>query len=71
MNNTKKIIRVLTSQIKVASVKLPQITEKTPIIQDNNQSIHNGVINDANIESNLRGQSQPKPKKRGRPKKLT
>ena len=59
MNNTKKIIRVLTSQIKVASVKLPQITEKTPIIQDNNQSIHNGVINDANIESNLRGQSQP------------
>ena len=38
MNNTKKIIRVLTSQIKVASVKLPQITEKTPIIQDNNQA---------------------------------
>ena len=69
MNNTKKILRVLTSQIKVASVKLPQITEKTPIIQDNNQSIHNGVINEANIESNLRGQSQPK--KRGRPKKLT
>jgi hypothetical protein len=69
MNNTKKIIRVLTSQIKVASVKLPQIPEKTPTIQDNNQSIHNGVINEANIEFNLRGEGQSK--KRGRPKKLT
>jgi hypothetical protein len=69
MSNIKKIIRVLSSQVKSSDVKLRQIPDKTPTIQDINQSIHNGVINEANIEFNLRSKGQSK--KRGRPKKLT
>jgi len=66
MNNTKKIIRILSSQVKSSGVTLPKTDDKThTILQDNNQSIHNGVVNEK-FESNLRGQSQPK--KRGRPK---
>jgi hypothetical protein len=66
MSNIKKIIKVLSSQVKSSGVKLPQIDDKThTILQDNNQSIHDGVINEI-VESNLRGKSQSK--KRGRPK---
>jgi hypothetical protein len=69
MSAKHKIIQHLYSQIRVSNVTLPKIVEKTPtIIQDNNQSIHNGVINEIN-EPDLRGKSQPK--KRGRPKKRT
>ena len=66
MSNIKKIIKVLSSQVKSSGVKLPQIDDKThTILQDNNQSIHDGVINEI-VEFNLRGKSQSK--KRGRPK---
>jgi hypothetical protein len=49
----KKINDVLFNQIKKVSVKLPLKEENTPIIQDNNQAINNGVINETKPKSNL------------------
>ena len=68
MNNLKKMLVALTSQIKTSDVKLATAV-KPHKIQDDNQSIHNGVINEK-FESDLRSQSQPNTKrKRGRPTK--
>jgi hypothetical protein len=49
----KKINDVLFNQIKKVSVKLPLKEKNTPIIQDNNQAINNGVINETKPKSNL------------------
>jgi hypothetical protein len=68
MNNLKKMLAHLTSQVKSDNVTLAVI-EKPHKITDDNQSIHNGVINET-IKSDLRSQSQPNAKrKRGRPAK--
>jgi|APCry1669190646_1035306.scaffolds.fasta_scaffold04630_4 hypothetical protein len=62
-----KIIKILSSQIRVSDVKLANIDEKPhKILQDNNQSFEHGAINDTD-KSDLRGQGRAK--KRGRPKK--
>ena len=59
MNKLKKILTVLASQITKSSVKLPVI-DKPHKIQDDNQSIHNGVINET-IQSKtaMRGTGKP------------
>jgi hypothetical protein len=49
----KKINDVLFNQIKKVSVKLPLKEKNTHIIQDNNQAINNGVINETKPKSNL------------------
>jgi len=49
----KEINKIFTSQIKKSSVKLPKKREVTPKIQDNNQSINNGVIHDTKSQSTL------------------
>lgn len=68
MNNLKKMLTLLTSQTKSTNVTLATV-EKPHKITDDNQSIHNGVINEK-LESDLRSQSQPNAKrKRGRPAK--
>jgi len=70
MNLLKKMLVSFASQIKVSSVTLPTITRPHKI-QDDNQSIHNGVINET-TESSLRSQNEPIAKrKRGRPAKRT
>lgn len=68
MNNLKKMLAIMTSQIKSSDVTLATVA-KPHKITDDNQSIHNGVINEK-LESDLRSQSQPNAKrKRGRPAK--
>ena len=69
MNQLKKALAYLTSQIKKPQVILPTV-EKPHKIQDDNQSIHNGVINEQKTESDLRSTTEPQAKrKRGRPAK--
>ena len=68
MNHVKKMLIQLTSQIRASSVTLATV-EKPHKIKDDNQSIHNGVINEE-FNSNLRSQIKPDTKrKRGRPAK--
>ena len=70
MSAINKVLAFVASQIKTASVTLPTI-KKPHKIQDDNQSIHNGVINET-TESSLRSASEPVAKrKRGRPTKRT
>lgn len=46
MYQIHKIFDIMTSQIKKSSVKLPKKRIDTHKITDNNQAIHNGVINE-------------------------
>ena len=50
-----KILDILNLQVKDSNVKLPKKVVKSPKIQDNNQAISNGVINE---ESNSRMQGK-------------
>ena len=50
-----KFMKIFASQIKKSGVKLPVKLDKSPKIQDNNQAISNGVINE---KSNSRVQSK-------------
>ena len=69
MNQLKKALAYLTSQIKKPRVILPDI-DKPHKIQDDNQSIHNGVINEQKSEPDLRSTNPVEGKrKRGRPAK--
>ena len=69
MNLLKKALAHLTSQIKKPQVILPAIVQPHKI-KDDNQSIHNGVINEQNSEPSLRSATEPSQKrKRGRPAK--
>lgn len=52
----KKILAVLTSQVKQSSVKLP-IVDVPHKITDDNQSIHNGVIHEKSY-TDMRGASK-------------
>lgn len=60
----KKILAVLTSQVKQSSVKLP-IVEIPHKITDDNQSINNGVIHE---KSNIDVRSASKFSARGKRK---
>lgn len=71
MNLLQKILDKLASQIKGSDVKLPKDVEESPKIQDNNQAIYNGAINEKST-TNLRskssarsvGRRSPKPKRK-------
>lgn len=53
MNLIKKALAYLSSQVKSSNVNIPKVLEKPHKIQDDNQSIHNGVVNEKS-DSNLR-----------------
>jgi len=55
MNSIKKMLVKMTSQIRSSDVTLVPV-EKPHKITDDNQSIHNGVINEE-FNSNLRSAS--------------
>jgi hypothetical protein len=57
MRSIQELLAIMASQIKRSGVTLATV-EKPHKIKDDNQSIHNGVINET-IESDLRSQSQP------------
>ncbi len=54
------ILSILNLQIKNSDVKLPKISAKSPKIQDNNQAIHNGAINESESKLNLRSKTKAK-----------
>jgi hypothetical protein len=56
MTLMEKILNTLSSQIKGTDVKLPFKELKSPKIQDNNQAISNGAINEE-LNSSLRSKS--------------
>lgn len=56
MSVLEKIINTLSSQIKGTDVKLPLKKSRSPKIQDNNQAITNGAINEKS-NSSLRSTS--------------
>jgi hypothetical protein len=51
-----KLYSLLSLQIKTSNVKLPSVDAKSPKIQDNNQAISNGAINEKS-NSSLRSKS--------------
>lgn len=51
-----KILNTLCSQIKGTNVKLPFKELRSPKIQDNNQAISNGAINEE-LNSSMRSKS--------------
>ena len=53
----KDLINKWTSQINTSSVKLPKNAIESPKIQDNNQAISNGAINEKS-NSSLRSGSK-------------
>lgn len=55
-----KILTLLNLQIKSSGVKLPKTSDKAHKIQDNNQAIHNGAINESKSESDLRSKTPAK-----------
>jgi hypothetical protein len=57
MRSIQELLAIMASQIKRSDVTLATV-KKPHKIKDDNQSIHNGVINET-IESDLRSQSQP------------
>ena len=67
MNILHKILDKLSSQIKGSNVKLPKSVEDSPKIQDNNQAINNGAINEKST-SNLRSTSPTRSVGRRSPK---
>jgi hypothetical protein len=58
MNSDTKYLVVLAKQVKQPKIKLPFIEGHTPKIQDNDQSIALGAINETN-PTRLRSQTQP------------
>jgi len=47
MENINKILQIFGYQLHKNNVKLPVKSVKSPKIQDNNQSIKNGIINES------------------------
>ena len=58
-----KVYSLLSLQIKTSNVKLPLVDAKSPKIQDNNQAISNGAINEKS-NSSLRSKSPVVTKRR-------
>ena len=71
MNAINKIIGVFGYQLTKSSVKLQKKSESTPKIQDNNQAIHNGAINESKPKSNLRSKAKTQQILSGRSKRTT
>lgn len=67
MNLLHKILDKLSSQIKDSNVKLPKNVEESPKIQDNNQAIYNGAI-DEKSTTNLRSKGSTRTVGRRSPK---
>lgn len=65
MNRMKKMLVAMASQIKNPSVTLPT-SDKPHKIKDDNQSIHNGVINEKS-ESSVRGAGKTVAKRKRKP----
>lgn len=69
MNNLKKYVMALYSQVRKDNVKIPTKSTLSPKIHDMNLAINNGVINEKS-NANLRSQdSDGEKRKRGRPRK--
>lgn len=69
MNNLKKYVMALYSQVHKDNVKIPIKSTLSPKIHDMNLAITNGVINEKS-DANLRSQnSNGAKRKRGRPSK--
>ena len=60
MDMVNKILHVFGYQLKKNNVKLPTKSVKSPKIQDNNQSIKNGIINESKPNPTLRSKIKPK-----------
>ena len=71
MNIIKKFMAIMSSQIKGVATKLPTI-QKSHKIKDDNQSIHNGVVNEKSKPS-LRSETQSigESKRSAKPKRTT
>lgn len=61
MENINKILQIFGYQLHKNNVKLPVKSVKSPKIQDNNQSIKNGIINESESKPTLRSKTKPKP----------
>ena len=61
-----KILQALAAKVR-DNAKVPKKVDELPTIQDNNQAITRGAINEKAIAGDLRSEGQPK--KRGRPRK--
>ena len=61
MEKLNKILNILGYQIVKNNVKLPIKSVKSPKIQDNNQSIKNGIIDESKSKPSLRSKTKPKP----------
>ena len=58
MKTVNKIIGIFGYQLHKSDVKLPKNSVKSPKIQDNNQAINNGAINESEPKSNLRSKAK-------------
>ena len=65
MCTDSKYLLALAKQVRKPVIQLPVLLGQPPKIQDNNQSMALGAINEAN-ESNLRGEIKPNGKSRKR-----
>jgi hypothetical protein len=61
MDAVNKILDIFGYQLIKNNVKLPTKSVKSPKIQDNNQSIKNGIINESKPNPTLRSKTKPKP----------
>ena len=68
MKPINKIIKIFGYQLHKVSVTLPKKSVQSPKIQDNNQAINNGAINESEPKSILRSKTQAQPvlQKRGK-----
>ena len=65
MRTDSKYLVALAKQVRKPVIQLPVLLGQPPKIQDNNQSMALGAINEAN-ESHLRGEIKPNGKSRKR-----
>jgi hypothetical protein len=65
MQTDTKYLVALAKQVRQPVIQLPILLGRPPKIQDNNQSMALGAINEAN-EFNLRGKAKPNGKSRKR-----
>ena len=61
MEKINKVLQIFGYQLHKNNVKLPVKSVKSPKIQDNNQSIKNGIINESEPKFPVRSKVKPKP----------
>ena len=71
MKTVNKIIGLFGYQLHKSDVKLPKKSVMSPKIQDNNQAINNGAINESKPKSNLRSKAKTQQVLSGRSKRST